>query len=234
MPFVAAINVDREAMNVDREADGTTRLLDALVPCFANHIATIRKRDGEWILESSVFSSCTSVDEVYHEATALLSTIRQILALYMAWYDAKIYISSVMRITDDGTITSRRIWSHLYLASVRSPPQAFSPTPSGSLATKVLSRADTDPAIKEALSLIGYVTTNWHQVYDILEFLGEANLTTLGASRSHIRRVRRTANHYRHLGRQREYPLPSHPPTLPEAVQFATDLLKLWIARRIA
>jgi hypothetical protein len=228
MPFVAAINVDAKE-------GGTSQLLDALAPCFANHIATIRKKDDEWVLESSSFASCTTVDEVYREANALLSTIRKILALYMAWYDAKIYVSAVMKITDDGTITSRRIWSDsLRVNVVRSPTQVFSPTPSSSLATEVLSRAATDPAINEALSLIGDVTTDWHRVYDILEFLGETNSTTLGASRSHFRRVRQTANHYRHLGRQQGNPLPSHPPTLREAVQFATDLLKLWIAGRIA
>ena len=228
MRFVARLNVNPEAA-------GAAGLLDLLVPCFANHIATIRKKTGEWHLESSAFASCTSLDEAYHKANLLLSTIRQILALYMVWYEAKIYVSGVIQIADDGSILSSRTWSdRIQISVVESPTQAFSPTSSASLATKVLSRAETDPAIKEALSLIGDAATDWHRIYDILEFLGNANLEKLGASKTDTKLVRQTANHYRHLGRQHGNSLPSHPPTLPEAVQFATGLLKRWIARRIA
>jgi hypothetical protein len=57
---------------------------------------------------------------------------------------------------------------------VRPAAQVFNPTASGSLATVVLSRAVTDPAITEALSLVGHEALTWGQIYDIIEFLGRA------------------------------------------------------------
>jgi hypothetical protein len=100
--------------------------------------------------------------------------------------------------------------------------RALIPTDSGSLGTVVLSRAATDPAITEALSLVGHQALTWGRIYDILEFVGVKRST-----------VKRTANHYRHLGNPNNYPLPPNAPTLAEASLFATDLLKTWIAKRI-
>jgi hypothetical protein len=104
--------------------------------------------------------------------------------------------------------------------------QALIPTDSGSLGTVVRSRAATDPAITEALSLVGHQALTWGRIYDILEFVG--------GKRSKVHsRVKQTANHYRRLGNPNNNPLPPNAPTLAEASLFATDLLKTWIAKRI-
>jgi hypothetical protein len=48
------------------------------------------------------------------------------------------------------------------------------------------------------------------------------------------RRVKQTANYYRHLGNPKEYKLPSNPPTLYDAGMFAFDLMKGWTAKQIS
>jgi len=54
------------------------------------------------------------------------------------------------------------------------------------------------------------------------------------ASEKKTARVKRTANHYRHLGNPGKYPLPPNPPTLADARVFAIDLMTKWIAERIS
>jgi hypothetical protein len=142
-----------------------------------------------------------------------------------------------VRLTDDDKLIARP-HVHSYPVKfniVRPAREAFTPTASGSLATDLISRATTDPAITEALSMGGNVRTDWPRIYDIIEFLGgEGSIEKLGfAPKSETRRVRRTANYHRHLGSPKKHLLPSNPPTLPEARQFATNLLKQWIATRI-
>jgi hypothetical protein len=99
----------------------------------------------------------------------------------------------------------------------------------------VLSRAVIDPAIAEALSLVGHEALTWGRIYDTIEFLGgPRSISKSGyAPESKTRHVRQTANHYRHLGNPKNHPLPSNPPTLAEAGVFAIDLMTRWIAERI-
>jgi hypothetical protein len=92
-----------------------------------------------------------------------------------------------------------------------------------------------DPAVKEALTLHGDEALGWSQVYDIIEFLGGvAGVVKAGyATAKQTRSVKQTANHHRHLGSPRKYPLPPTPPRLAQASEFARGLLKLWIASRL-
>jgi hypothetical protein len=93
----------------------------------------------------------------------------------------------------------------------------------------------TDPAVAEALSLVGECEPGWSQIYDIIEFLGgpkgvqEAGL----ADKKLTRHIKWTANHYRHLGSRKAYPLPANPPILSKAHVFVVDLLQRWIATRL-
>ena len=140
-----------------------------------------------------------------------------------------------MILNDDDEVIRRRIYATLEVNAYRGAARTLNPTASGSVATDVLSRAAADPAITEALSLVGDEAPTWARVYDIIEFLGgarainQSGLAPLYATR----RVRQTANHYRHLGNPKNDPVPPNPPTLAEAGLFATGILKKWIANRI-
>jgi hypothetical protein len=159
----------------------------------------------------------------------------QVLVLYLGLHGEPLTIRALLRLTDDDDIIGRRLYDTVSMNVYSPARRIFSPTTSGSLGTDVLSRAATDPAVAAVLSLIGYVATDWPRIYDIIEFLGgERSIAASGfAPRSQIRRVRQTANHYRHLGSPNKPPLPRVPPTLREASIFAKELVKKWIATRI-
>jgi hypothetical protein len=99
----------------------------------------------------------------------------------------------------------------------------------------ILQKTVTDEAIKEALNLRGYQEMGWSQIYDVIEFLGGAEeIERAGwSAKRRTRKIRQTANHFRHLGTVKDYPLPAKPPTINEARRFAVGLLKGWMASRI-
>lgn len=93
-----------------------------------------------------------------------------------------------------------------------------------------------DKKLEEALALIGDgEDMQWPQLYNILEFLGGENtiVNKKWATRPQIRRLRQTANHHRHLGSPKEYPLPAKPPSRDEARSMVLGLLKKWIAGQL-
>jgi hypothetical protein len=222
MPYAAGITV----------AAGSNQMIEDISLSFSSAVANIRRRNGLWILESLSLDACDSHETAYSAAKELLSTIHSVLSLYMGLGDEPFSIGCTLQLTDDDKLIGSHAYGVFKVNIVQPASQAFSPTASGSLATDVLSGMATDPAIAEALSLVG---TDWPRVYDIIEFLGgESAIERSGfAPRSQTHRVRQTANHYRHLGSPTGNPLPSNPPTLPEASRFAHDLLKQWIATRI-
>ena len=228
LPCAAVITSAAHALN----------LLEDIAPSFASPIATIRRRENQWILESSSFEPYESEEKLYDAAKNLVAQIHRVLTLYLGRVGEPLTVLTVMILTDDDK------WIGLghrhYLPETFSivPParQVFNPTASGSLATDLLSRAATDPAISEALSLVGYEAPTWGQIYDIIEFLGgPRSIKTAGfASEKKAAHMKRTANHYRHLGNPANYPLPPKPPTFAEGRMFAINLMKTWIATRIS
>jgi hypothetical protein len=50
------------------------------------------------------------------------------------------------------------------------------------------------------------------------------------ATRGQVVTCRQTANHYRHLGSPKKYPLPANPPSLTESNSLVLNLLKKWIS----
>jgi hypothetical protein len=80
-------------------------------------------------------------------------------------------------------------------------------------------------------SLHGKRELSWSQVYDIIEFLGGVDGIVKGgyAKKKQTGMVKRTANHYRHLGSPKKLPLPPGPPPLAEAAEFASSLLKRYL-----
>ena len=211
---------------------GEKNVLEDIAPCFNTALSTIRRRDDEWIMESSNFEQCQSVEEAYTVANALLRQINQVLYLYLRLV-SPFSISSIM-VFDGYILVRRRMWAIIDFNAYGSAIKTLSPTASGSLATDVLSLAASDPAVREALSLVGHEALTWSRIYDIIEFLhGPSLIAESGlASKKKTTRVKQTANHYRHLGNPQNYKLPSNPPTLRAASLFAFDILQKWIAQK--
>ena len=221
---------------------GEKHVLEDIAPCFNTALSTIRRRDDEWILESSNFEGCQSVEEVYTVANALLRQIHQVLALYLELPSAPsvgvptapFSISSIM-VFDGDILVRRRMWAVIGFNAYGSAIKTLSPTASGSLATDVLSLAASDPAVREALSLGGDEALTWSRIYDVIEFLGGPSLIAesgRSSKKKKTTRVKQTANHYRHLGNPQNDKLPSNPPTLRAASLFAFDILQKWIAQK--
>ena len=210
-------------------------LLEEMAPSFCSPIATIRKFQNRWILPSSTFETYESDEKLFEAANNLLTQIHLVLALYLGIYSEPLSVRALMRLTDDDKLIGHRRYFTQTFSVVMTPEQVFNPTASGSLATVVLSRAVTDPAITEALSLVGHEAPTWGQIYDIIEFLGgPRSIERSGfAPELETRRMKRTANYYRHLGKPKNHLLPSNPPTLAEARVFAINLMRRWIAERI-
>ena len=213
---------------------GEKNVLEDIAPCFNTALSTIRRLDDEWILESSNFERCQSVEEVYTVANALLLQIHQVLALYLVLTSAPLSISSIMVFNGD-ILVRRRIWAFSEPINVyRSAMKTLHPSPSGSVATAVLSLAASDPAVREALSLAGNEALTWPRIYDIIEFLrGSSSIAKSGlASKTKTGAVKQTANYYRHLCNPKDDKPSPKPPTLRAASLFATDILQQWIARK--
>jgi hypothetical protein len=224
MPYAAVITSEAHAPN----------LLEDIAPSFCSPIATIRKFQNRWILQSSTFEPYESDGKLFEAANNLLTQIHLVLALYLGRYSEPLSVRALMMLTDDDKLIGHRRYFTQTFSVVMPAEQVFNPTASGSLATVVLSRAVTDPAITEALSLVGHEALTWGRIYDIIEFLGgPSSIKKAGFASEHkAAHMKRTANHYRHLGNPAKYPLPSNPSTLAEARMFAIDLVRRWIAER--
>jgi hypothetical protein len=211
---------------------GEKNVLEDIAPCCNTALSTIRRRDDEWIMESSNFDQCQSVEEVYTVASALLRQIHRVLYLYLRLMSL-FFISSIM-VFDGDILVRRRMWAVIGFNAYGSAIKTLSPTASGSLAADVLSLAASDPAVREALSLGGDEALTWSRIYDVIEFLGGPSLIAESglASKKKTTCVKQTANHYRHLGNPQNDKLPSNPPTLRAASLFAFDILQKWIAQK--
>jgi hypothetical protein len=162
MPYAAVIT----------SADHAPNLLEDIAPSFASAIATIRRRENEWIMESSSFEPYESDQKLYEAANNLVSQIHRLLTLYLGRHGEPLSVRALLKLTDDDKLIGRRRYFTQTFDIVRPARQVLIPTASGSFGTDVLARAATDPAITEALSLVGYEAPTWGQIYDIIEFLG--------------------------------------------------------------
>jgi hypothetical protein len=145
MPYAAVIT----------SAPHAPHLLEDIAPSFCSPIATIRRRDNQWILQSSTFEPYESDERLFEAANNLLTQIHCVLALYLGRYSEPLSVRGLLSLTNDYKLIGHRHYFTQTFDIVRPAAQVFNPTASGSLATLVLSRAVTDPAITEALSLVG-------------------------------------------------------------------------------
>jgi hypothetical protein len=214
---------------------GQPNMLESVATCFDGTNAKIRKHEEDWILESSEFASCTTGEQVFPIADDLVSRIHHILALYCG-ANATLSVEHIYCINAEGK-KLRTLRGSLPVNVISSKGLAELKSMSGSqpLGSAVLQAMTLDSTVKEGLTLHGESGLSWSQVYDIMEFLGgDAGLAKAGyANRKQTRAVRQTANHYRHLGSPKKYPLPSNPPALVAASEFARSLLKRYISSRL-
>ena len=98
--------------------------------------------------------------------------------------------------------------------------------------TLLLRLAETDDQVMHALGLIAAADPGWHAIYDVLEFIEKTIVIDL-RNTDGFEEVCRTANHYRHLGAKKNFPLSKNPPTLDQAREFAFGLLKEWLEERL-
>jgi hypothetical protein len=214
---------------------GEDHMLEFFDDVFVSNEARIKKNEEGWILESSEFSSCTTGEQVFPIADDIVARMHHVMSLYCGaeeslsvehiyWVNAAGEKLRTIRCLDTINVISSKGLAELQTVSKTQP-----------LASAVLQAMTRDVAVKEAFALHGKSGLSWSQVYDIIEFLGGAEgIDKVGyASKAQTRKVRQTANHYRHLGNPKSFPLPSKPPTLADATEFARDLLKRYLASRL-
>ena len=214
---------------------GQPDMLERIAPCFVSNNAKIEKHQEDWFLESSEFASCTKGEQIFPIADDVVSRVNRILSLYCG-ATSTLSVEHIYWINAEGT-PLRTIRGSATVNVVSSKGLAQLKTMSGTqpLGSAVFQAMVVDSAVNEALSLHGEDELSWGQIYDVIEFLGGVDAVDKAgyASKKQTRTVRQTANHYRHLGGPKKNPLPSHPPTLPEASEFARSLLKSWISSRL-
>lgn len=215
---------------------GQPDMLESFAACFVSNNARIKKFKESWVLESSEFAACTTGEQAFPIADDIVSRMNCILSLYCGltatlsvdhinWIDAK-----GQRLRSIRGFASVDVFSDEGLAELKS---ISGTQPLGSV---VFEAMILDPAVNKALTLHGDEELSWSQVYDIIEFVvRKSGAVKTGNTNKKTKTsiVRQAANHYRHLGNPKNFPLPSNPPMLVEASEFARSLLKLWISSRL-
>jgi len=224
------------AMRYAAVLKGQAEVFERVAPCFASDTARIKKVVDQWVLESSAFNSCGEPSEVFPIADATLDLIHRILALYCGLC-SPFTVAFIQEFNAEGTPSRRGIRgiSTITIYSSRGIAELANQSGAQPLGSAIIQMAVSDAAVSEALDLRGEQRLGWSQIYDIIEFLGGANeIERAGwASKNRTSDIRRTANHFRHLGSPKNYPLPARPPSINEASIFAGDLLKRWMASRL-
>jgi hypothetical protein len=214
---------------------GQPHMLESVAECFVSDYARVRKHEEGWILESSEFTSCTTGEQVFPIADDIVSRLHRILALYCG-ADEVLSVAHIYWINAAGE-KLRAIRGVLPINVISSRGLAELKTMRGTqpLGSAVFQALILDATVYEALALHGESGLSWSQVYDIIEFLGGVDgIVKAGyANKKQTRTVRQTANHYRHLGSPKNFPLPSSPPALAEATEFARNLLKRCLSSRL-
>src|SRR5207248_2011376 len=135
---------------------------------------TVRRRQGEWLLQSSTFDHLQFDEGLHRVAYELLHKLEIILAVYLG-FEPSLRISGLLRLGDGDTELGRLTLSRPVDIAIRIVPPGVDPfrliTERG-LANLLLSSEQSDPEIKEMFSLLGNTELSWGRIYDIIEFLG--------------------------------------------------------------
>lgn len=210
--------------------------LEGLDKCFNSDLCRITKFNERWVLESSEFNTCSEPNDVFPLADKALSDVRRILALYRG-LSYRFTVSHIQLIDEGGRPcgTCVRGSITIMIVSPTAVTELATPIHGQPTGTAIYEEALKDPKIKEALALYQDTENRWPDVYNIIEFLGGPD--RIGKSgfgtKTKAEVVKRTANHYRHLGASKPNPLPTKPPLLNDAAFFAKRLLRGWLESRL-
>jgi hypothetical protein len=219
------------------QLNGTKPLFENVAPCFQSDFARIKRVGDNWFLESSAFNGCATGNEVFPIADKLLRLIHRVTAAHAMLF-SPFETGYVECFTDAGAFVNRALRAthrvQIYTAEGINKLQEL--RGEGPLGSVLVEAAWKDKKLEEALALIGDgEDLNWSQLYDILEFLGgpDAIVKKGWAARKQVIKCRQTANHHRHLGSPKKYPLPADPPSWGKARTFVLGLLTNWISDQI-
>jgi hypothetical protein len=211
---------------------GDAHVLESVAPCFQGDIVRIVKRGDDWFLESSKFDARANGDDAFPIADELLRLVHRISYLYTRLL-SPFEIGYVQLFNETGAPLGRalRASDTINIYSTAGIEELRNSRGSQTLGSEVVDRAMTDEQVLAALSLIGEGDLQWPQLYDIIEFLDSSVIINKKwATRKEVRRLRQTANHYRHLGRLKKNPLPPDPPSLHDSRSFVLAILKKWMS----
>lgn len=215
------------------ELDGDPQVIENVSICVQGAEARFRKIRNQWVLESAALDRCSNKEEAFHIADELISNINSILVIYLGLPKA-CSVRSILWLNDRGIPFRRSLREYVTLHTYCPPRKSELTSIVGgeTLGSALVRLAVANPVLRECLSLIRGQTLQWSQIYDVIEYLGGAvQVGAAGfATKANTARVRQTANHYRHLGSKRKYPLPKNPPSLAQAREFTCGILKKWIA----
>jgi hypothetical protein len=208
-----------------------------LEPCFQSNDLRIVKHDELSFLESERLNSFTDANGVWAVADELLTQLHTTFHLF-AGASPRFALGFAQPYSDDGAplLGGRAVRAALTINVVC--PQGItklaSSAPNGTFGSHVVSRAAADSTVRAALALIPTSEMSWYHIYDIIEFIGPKAIADKGwALTGDVRRIKQTANHYRHLGRPIGNQLPPNPPTIHQARTRALEFLRLWLLERV-
>jgi hypothetical protein len=215
---------------------GLEHTFEIIAPCFQGDSLRIVKRGEGWFLESSELNKCTDGNQAFAVADELLRLIHRTGYLF-ARLSPAFEIGYIQPYNDAGEPLRRglRASRTINVLSSEGVNELSLLHGSSTLGSLAVSRALPDKNIQEAFSLLGSdMDIGWHQIYDIVEFLGPKTIEKKKwATTKDVRVLRQTANHYRHLGRPKKNPLPPDPPALGQAKDLALKFLKSWLLERL-
>ena len=208
-------------------------VLKDFAPFFNASDARIRLHNKTWVLESEIFESLASADDVFDPANQLLRRISEILALYVSLH-AKLSASAILQFDTNGKLVRNRLRAYFDVQTISSSSELATKIHDLPLGNRLLKVAYADTSLAAAFGLLGFSSLTWPQIFNLMEYLGGENeiVKTGLATRAETRRMRQTANHYRHLGAPKLTPLPANAPKLGDGVIFISGVLKKWIDSR--
>jgi hypothetical protein len=216
---------------------GSEPLLEDVASCYQGDFARIKRVGDEWFLESSAFDACTAGLEVFPIADKILRLIHRVTAVYAKLF-SPFEIGYVECFSDAGDYVNRalRTSQRVQIYSAEGINKLQERRGERSLGCALVEAAWGDKKLEEALGLIGDgEDLQWSQLYNILEFLGGADtiVKKKWATREQLIKCRQTANHYRHLGSPKQYPLPPNPPSWGVTRTLVLGILTKWISDKL-
>jgi hypothetical protein len=217
---------------------GSKPTMEHASKCFQGDVARIRSEGDQWFLESCLFDACTAPVQVFPIADELLRIMQNLTAVHGRLFSFA-ETGYAQAFDDAGAPTQRalRASTRVQIISAEELQELQELQAGQTRGSALVSAVMANKKLQEALALIGAGDElQWAQLYNILEFLGGVNaiVEKKWAARAKVTKCRQTANHYRHLGSPKKYPLPANPPSRGEATTLVLGFLRKWMSGELA